>query len=190
MNNINLSFNKLDFEKYLTLIHPTGGTKSSYLAILNKLKFNDIFNSFSINEIISKFEKQIKCNEFKLFLLRSPSYTKNGFVSALKSKIIEFFNFIENNNGTLSTDEKISKNDFTNFNRKITIKSINNKIVVLSSSKIKDYVKNKNKYTCQINDDNECRYFADTNNKNYVEVHHIIPLNNQQKFKKINLDVE
>ncbi|GMO13360.1 MAG: hypothetical protein Ta2E_02630 [Mycoplasmoidaceae bacterium] len=187
--NVNLSFNIEGFEQYLKLIHPTGGAKNSYMRVVRNINFKELFCCYSINEIMAKWKTLIEEGKFKTFIKKSPSYDVKGFVKATRGKIIDYYNWIENNNGTLEVEKKLPKKQYSNIKRKVIFKIINNKKVVLSSKVIKDSLKKNAKYLCRIDNKDICRYFKDIKDNNYVEVHHIIPLNMQEKYNKINLDV-
>jgi predicted HNH restriction endonuclease len=180
--NIELSFTIEDFEKYLSIIHPTGGTRTSYMRVLKYMNFKNIFSSYSVTEIENNFIESMKSQKFIDFINKSPSYDKKGFVKATKNKVIEFFEVLENNKSIIETDTRLDKKDFFNIHRKIEKRVINRKTIFISSRYIKEKIKANNKYFCQINDKDKCRYFLDKNTKNYIEVHHIIPLSLQEKF--------
>lgn len=190
MNNDVFEYNFDGFKQYLSIVlSNTSGAKESYLAVMNHLtNIDDLFaQCYSSDQVEKKFNSMIADDKFKSWIKKSSSYEKKGFVRATKNQLIKFLNFIKNNEGVVEYEDDISQSEFRNIKRKITIKTINNKPTVLSSKTLKDYIKKKHKYSCEIND--ECRYFLDNSDNNYVEVHHIIPLNLQKQFRE-NLDVE
>lgn len=135
---------------------------------------------YDISRIISKLNKLD--NQFK---------NLNKFIEYVNSFIIKQGLFIGPvDNDIIECDDALD--DFNNLYRKPEKGIDNNGRKRFKTNKnIRDFVIEKSNYLCDCNDEKHF-YFESVDFNNYVEGHHIIPMNRQQEYYydyQINLDV-